>query len=105
MILSSARDFVDQDEVNAILSILESVLPAGVRVEYLTTFDSNEAFAMDGMLSGSGFGSLGDPAVGGQFAFIHQRNGFFSFDGNATGNNEGFGTIEDTLVGGQFVGT
>lgn len=104
IILGSAHHFADQNEVNEILNVVESILPAGVRVEYITTFDETEPFAFDGNLNGSGFGSVADPAAGGVFAKRVQRNGFFSFDGNISGTNEGFGTVQDSLVGGLFDG-
>lgn len=100
--LSSEVTFADQDEVDAALAILESVAPAGVRVQYIGIFDATEPFAMAGALSGLGFGTTADALAGGKFATLVQRNSFFSFDGDSENKNEGFGTIEDTLVGGQF---
>ena len=98
--ISSATDFADQDEVDAALAILESVAPAGVRINYIGVYDSTEPFAMAGGLSGLGFSSLASPTTGGKFSKIVRRNSFFSFAGNEELKNEGFGTIKDTHVGG-----
>jgi hypothetical protein len=57
----------DQAEVDFLLEILSQVLPAGVRPDSITAFDSTEAFAMDGSLPGLGFGDEDDPSVGESF--------------------------------------
>jgi hypothetical protein len=99
--LSSAYDFADQDEVDATIAVIESILPVAVRVQYFGVFDATEAFAFDGVQPGLGFGTLSDVNVGGKFSKIVFRNNFFAFAGGGA-KNEGFGTIKDTLVGGQL---
>ena len=100
--LASPVDFATQDEVDATIAVIESVLPAGVRVEYFGVFDPDEAFAFEGSQPGFGFGDLADANVGGKFAKKVVRNNFFSFDGVDDAQNEGFGDINDPLVGGLF---
>lgn len=101
--VSSAFAFADQAEVDRVLAVVESVAPAGVRVDYLGVFDATEPFAFQGVASGAGFGTVTDANVGGKFAKIETRNKFFSFAGNSV-TDEGFGTVKDPLVGGQLEG-
>lgn len=92
----------DQITVDYLLGIIGSVLPAGVRCDSIITFDSTEAFAMDGSLPGLGFGDDSDPSVGGKFPFEFYRNTFFEMEGDDV-NGGGFGAGDlDPLVGGYF---
>lgn len=101
--ISSEVDPGSQEEVDRLIRIMESMAPAGVRVDFLGIFDADEAFAFDGDLPGLGFGSTTDPLLGGKFATLVVRDGEFAFDGDDL-QAEGFGTILDPLVGGQFQG-
>lgn len=95
--------FANQDEVDSILRIIESVAPAGVRVAYIVvTVDENDSFAFAGSLPGLGFSSTADPLLGGKFAGLRVRNGEFAFAGQDS-KGEGFGSVYDPLLGGQFV--
>lgn len=95
----------DQDEINQIFTQMERVVPAGVRIDHLGEFDTNEPFSMDGSLPGFGFGDLNDASIGGKLGSLWIYNQIeFAFgsltvaDQDATGG--GFGTIDDVLVGG-----
>jgi len=100
--LSSEISFATQEEVDDIIRIMESVAPAGVRVDYIGIFSTlADSFAFAGNLAGEGFSSTATPAQGGKFATLVLRNGEFAFDGSDVAA-EGFGTIGDPLVGGQF---
>jgi len=83
---------------------LQKVLMGGVRLDYVATYEKDEAFAFSGVnatAAAKGFGTIADGLVGGKLAKIHVLKNNFSFNGNATGDN-GFGTIADPLVGGVF---
>lgn len=99
--ISSEATFVDQEEVDEILEILESISPAGVRVDFIGIFDADEPFAFQGSISGLGFGSTTDPLLGGLFATLVLRDGEFAFAGDDL-TAEGLGTTLDPLVGGQI---
>lgn len=91
----------DQDTVDLLLSILNKVLPAGVRADGIISFDPTEAFAYDGSLPGLGYGTVGDPSVGGKYPFLFTHNQFFEYAGN-DGNGLGYGSTDDPLVGGWY---
>lgn len=87
----------------AVFRTVRQVIPAGVRLDFLGTFDLTEPFAMDGVMVGSGFGTTADPLVGGKFATVYIDNTVkFAFNGTGP-NNGGFGSIHDNLVGGVFI--
>ena len=87
-----------------LLKNLQRVLMGGVRLDYVATYEKDEAFAFSGInvtASAKGFGTTVDALVGGKFAEINVIKDKFSFDGNAAGDG-GFGDIADPLVGGVF---
>lgn len=85
-----------------ITAIIDMVCAGGVRAEGLISYDPDAAFAMEGNLSGAGFGDSGDPTAGGLFGTYYPPGGEFAFDGDDP-TLMGFGDIADPLVGGQFV--
>lgn len=89
----------DQARVDLLLSIIEKVLPAGVRCDSLVAFDPTEAFAMEGSLPGLGFDDDAAPGTGGKFPTEFFRNTFFEFEGDDV-DGAGFGSEDDPLVGG-----
>lgn len=91
----------NQETVDIILGILESVAAAGVRIGGFVSFDPSESFAFDGPLPGLGFGNESDPLAGGMFGTEWERDTFFEFEGNDT-KGAGFGSEDDPLVGGRF---
>jgi len=102
--LMSEIDLTDQDFINLLFRRIDNIAAAGVRIEYLGSFDDAEPFAMAGLLAGKGFGSDSDPLAGGKFATIYINKNFeFSMDGTLPGGG-GFGSVIDPLVGGCFVG-
>lgn len=108
IIMMSDVSVSDQDTINQIYEEIEDVIPAGVRVDALGEFDPDEAFSMDGLLPGFGFGDATDASEGGKFGEIWLYTGVeFAFgstlsDGvDTTGG--GFGTLEDARIGGVFV--
>lgn len=103
--LMSEVDLSDQDMINLIYRRVEQVIAAGVRLDYIGSFDETEPFAFAGSLVGKGFGSLTDAGAGGKMAIIYiNKNKKFSFAGTAI-NDGGFGSLEDPLVGGVMVGS
>ena len=70
VLMESDHVFPDQPAVDLMINILLQVLPAGVSVDGIVTFDSIEAFAYDGVLPGAGYGTVADPLVGGKYASI-----------------------------------
>ncbi len=87
-----------------LLKNLQRVLMGGVRLDYVATYEVDEAFAFSGInatATAKGFGTTVDALAGGKFAKINVIKDKFSFSGNATGDG-GFGSIADPLVGGVF---
>lgn len=87
-----------------LLSNLQKVLMGGVRLDYVATYEKDEAFAFIGnnaTAAAKGFGSTTDALAGGKLGTINVIKNKFSFDGNATGDG-GFGSVFDPLIGGVF---
>lgn len=102
--LMSDVDLADQDFINLLFKRIDRIAAAGVRIDYLGSFDPDEPFAMAGTLPGEGFGTDTDPLIGGKFATLYlDMSEEFAFAGNSL-NAGGFGTILDPLVGGVFQG-
>lgn len=94
-----AEDFVD-----FIYSNMQKMIMAGVRITYISTFDPDESFSMDGTGPiGLGFSSLADPSSGGKLAYIHRLKFPFAMEGDDR-NADGFGALGDPFAGGVFVG-
>lgn len=100
--IESDATFVDQDEVNLLIEIIERTAAAAVRVEDLILFDSTEAFAFAGSLPGLGFSSDTNPSLGGKLATLWNYKLPFAFAGDNP-SNRGFGSVKDPLVGGVFL--
>lgn len=101
--MMSDVDISTQDEIDNLFAKIKRIAPAGVRIDYLGSFDETEPFAMAGDLIGAGFGSTADALAGGKFATLYiDKSMDFAFDGNSQ-TTAGFGTLEDPLVGGIFV--
>jgi hypothetical protein len=102
VLINSDHVFPTQEDVDKILEIMQEVLPVGVRCNGIVEFDSSIPFAMDGSLSGAGFGDINDPSTGGIWATFKRRGGEFAFAGDDV-TAEGFGSPDDPLVGGRFI--
>lgn len=99
---------VPSNQLVELLSNLQLVVGAGIRVDYIIEFDSVEPFAFDGDLLGFGFGDDSNPNVGGKFAleYIIPNLEFTIGDDLSRSpdkNSGGFGTTYDPLVGGMFI--
>lgn len=93
---------IDLVTKNFMLTNLAKVLMAGVRLDYVATYEKDEAFAVTGPnanAAAKGFGTIADVNAGGKLATINIVTTKFSFGGSTVGDN-GFGTIVDPLVGG-----
>lgn len=99
--LSSDTALGTQAEVNARMRQLERIAPAGVRVDFLSSFPVTDAFAFAGDLPGGGFSDdLG--VEGGAFGDVAEFLLPFAFDGSdPEARGFGAGTL-DPLVGGGF---
>jgi len=102
VILESEYVPADQAEVDLLLSIIEDVLPAGIRCAGLVAFDPTEAFAYDGSLPGLGYGDAGIPTVGGKYPILFQRNTDFAYAGSDP-KGAGYGSSFDPITGGRYV--
>lgn len=83
---------------------LQKVIIGSFRLDYVATYEKDEAFAfagVNGSAAAKGFGTIADANIGGKFAKINVFSTNFSFAGNNTSDG-GFGTIYDPLVGGVF---
>lgn len=99
---------VETGQETAFYKFIQSVSPAGVRVEYLSLFDPTESFAFAGEAGSPSVGALGfasdtTETDGGKFAKTLINNIPFSFSGGNPGDL-GFGDVSDTLLGGTFQG-
>ena len=103
--LSGAGD-IPAGQETLIYQNVQTIAPAGVRVDYIETFPVNMPFACAGgpTISG-GFGDLNNPNVGGGMGTIRVPVGIkFVCAGGASGN-DGFGDLRDPVMGGHFVST
>jgi hypothetical protein len=92
-----------QDQINTILREMDSVVPAGVRVNALGSFDPDDSFAYAGTDVAKGFSSIYDLSKGGKLATIRRGNEKkFAFDGSNT-SLSGFGSVYDSDLGGTLV--
>ncbi len=85
---------------------VQLAVPAGVRVESLTTFDPDDSFAFDGgigaaIVGADGFASDTTESDGGKFAKTAVNNVPFAFAGGVSGDL-GFGDVKDPALGGTF---
>lgn len=84
---------------------LNKLCPAGVRMDFMGSFDPTDAFSFAGGNSpGLGFGELSVPANGGEFAKLHVPIDIAFTFANPLGGpgDEGFSSVVDPLVGGYF---
>ena len=87
-----------------LLANLQRVLMGGVRLDYVATYEKDNAFAFSGVnatASAMGFGTIANVNTGGKLAKINTFKNNFSFNGNATGDG-GFGTIARFLGHNDF---
>lgn len=100
----AAGGTIDQSLVGIVWNMVQQSLGAGIRLEFLETFDPNEAFAFDGDPAHTlGWGDATDASVGGKFATLLDPNFEFAFSsGDDTDGFYGWGDIRDPLVGGEF---
>lgn len=95
---------IDPTLVDFFFENMQRVVMAGVRVNFIASFDPDEPFSFDGVGPiGLGFSSLAAPTTGGKLAFLNRRTTPFAFDGDDL-SADGFGTLGDVLAGGVFVG-
>ena len=92
-----------QDQINTILREMDSVVPAGVRVNALGSFDPDDSFAFNGTNIAKGFSSIYDLSKGGKLATIRRGNEKkFAFNGTNTSLG-GFGSFYDSDLGGVLI--
>lgn len=98
-----ADHVLTQDEINFLLSEMNFVDSAGVRIHGIGRFDPDDSFAFNGSDLARGFGSIYDVNKGGKFATLVLGNEikFAFFGSNPTLG--GFGSIYDDMVGGALV--
>jgi len=101
ILLANADVIAGQETL--IYESIQSIAPAGARVDFIGCFPP-VAFAFGGGVTQSaGFGDLNDPTVGGGFGKVHIPVGIkFTFAGGSPGNG-GFGDLRDPVLGGHFV--
>ena len=99
---------IDPTLLNFIFTNMQRVVMAGVRINFIVTFDPDDSFSFDGIGPvGLGFSSLAAPTTGGKFAFLNvDSTNKFAFDSIAgiESTDIGFGTLLDPLAGGSMVG-
>jgi len=58
--------------VDLIFATMQSVVMAGIRIDFIVSYDATEPFSFDGIGPiGLGFSSLAAPTTGGKFAFLN----------------------------------
>lgn len=95
---------LNESVINFVFDQLQRSVAAGVRINEFIFFDKDEPFAFAGVNTSAparGFGSVGNPTVGGKFAHLFRKNPPFSFAGKRTSDG-GFGSRGKPLVGGVF---
>ena len=99
---------IDPSLLNFIFTNMQRVVTAGVRINFIATFDPDESFSFDGIGPiGLGFSSLAAPLTGGKLAFLNtDTTNKFAFDSIAgiESSDLGFGTLADPLAGGAMLG-
>jgi hypothetical protein len=83
---------------------IQKISPAGVRVDYIGTYDADESFAMAASIDSTadGFGDLTDVLAGGKFGEQSIPSDIkFAFDGDRP-DFFGFGDLRDPYCGGMF---
>lgn len=93
--------YLETNDVIAVYILCDSVIPGGVRLNYVGWFDGDEAFSFDGDTLSKGFGDALDLEVGGKFAEIVEHHMPFSFYSESK-RALGFGDVRDNLIGGEF---
>lgn len=81
---------------------LQSIAPAGVRIDYIGEYDPDEAFSFAGGSDGAGFGDLTDLMVGGLFAKRHIPEDIDLQFAPGTDDEQGLGDVRDPEIGGHF---
>jgi hypothetical protein len=97
---------LDPSLINLVYSLVQGSLAAGVRLEFLETYDPSQAFAFAGLYDDAlGFGDYTDTSVGGMFAGLLLPNYPFAFASDDPYDGYlGFGSILDPVMGGNFQG-
>lgn len=103
-VMVSSNGQLNPITVNFLYSIIQSVVPAGVRVDYMGVWLEDETydpFSFDGPdeSDGAGFGTATDNTLGGCLAELYEISIPFAFDGN-DGTSIGFGSVRDPVLGG-----
>lgn len=101
--LSGAGE-VDDSLLTLVWNLIQASLGAGIRLEFLSCFDEDEAFAFDGPAgTGLGFDDLTDPGLGGMFASLCDAEFSFAFASDDPMDGfKGFGDVYDPVAGGNF---
>lgn len=100
----SASGELPEELINLVWELVQASLGAGIRLEFLSCFDEDEAFAFDGPAgTGLGFDDLTDPGLGGMFAALCNAEYSFAFAGDDPMDGfKGFGDTLDPIAGGSF---
>lgn len=95
---------VPEELLTLVWNLIQSSLGAGIRLEFLSCFDEDEAFAFEGPAgTGLGFDDLTDPGLGGMFASLCNAEFSFAFAGDDPMDGfRGFGDTLDPIAGGNF---
>ncbi len=91
------------DQLVFIYELIQSVIPAGVRLAHLWYFDPDCQFGFGGSQTGiQGFGSVNDANLGGCLGGLYDISKEFAFDGDDS-NADGFSSVRDSVLGGKLV--
>lgn len=98
------RGVIPSGQETLLYTEIQRITPAGVRVDYIGTYDANESFAMTDSIDSTadGFGDLTDALAGGKFGGQSIPSDIkFAFDGDRP-DYYGFGDLRDPYCGGMF---
>lgn len=104
IILSNGE--IDPVTADFVLKRLQAVVGAGIRIDQIGQFSPVNPFGFLGAPDAQGFGDLGDPLIGGEWAFLYDAQPRFAYGGTdgktPSGNIAGFGTLDDHILGGKY---
>jgi hypothetical protein len=84
-----------------VYEVIQSIVAAGVRIDSITSFDSDCYFVFDGDLNGEGFSDVSQ-VDGGCLAELLSVSKDFAFFGGGQSSG-GFGDLNDSIIGGTLI--